>query len=135
MKKFFSLWKCTIRLFIILPALKNLKIQQPVTKEKNKSASDTFLNGVVGDKGVYTTVEDLLKFDKALYKGNPVEVEIINEAFQPAHEKLFINDNYGYGWRINAEDSANKIVYHAGWWKGFRSYFIRELGKRKQLLF
>ncbi|MBK7104962.1 MAG: beta-lactamase family protein [Ignavibacteriae bacterium] len=102
-------------------------------REKIK-AQDTFLNGVVGDKGVYTTVEDLLKFDKALYKGNPVEVEIINEAFQPAHEKLFINDNYGYGWRINAEDSANKIVYHAGWWKGFRSYFIRELGKKKTII-
>ncbi len=102
-------------------------------REKIK-AQNTFLNGVVGDKGVYTTVEDLLKFDKALYNGDPVETEILNEVFQPAHEKLFINDNYGYGWRINAQDSTNKIVYHTGWWKGFRSYFIRELGNKRTII-
>ena len=50
------------------------------------------------------------------------------------HEKLLINDNYGLGWRINAEDSTNKIVYHTGWWKGFRTYFIRELGKKKTII-
>ncbi|MBK7981067.1 MAG: beta-lactamase family protein [Ignavibacteriae bacterium] len=102
-------------------------------REKIK-AQDTFLNGVVGDKGVYTTVEDMLKFDQALYKGEPVQSEILEEAFKPMHEKLLINDNYGLGWRINAEDSTNKIVYHTGWWKGFRTYFIRELGKKKTII-
>ncbi|MCB0742633.1 MAG: serine hydrolase, partial [Ignavibacteriae bacterium] len=94
----------------------------------------TYLNGVVGDKGVYTTVEDMLKFDQALYKGEPVETQTLEEAFEPAHERLYISDNYGFGWRINASDSTNKIVYHTGWWKGFRSYFIRELGKKKTII-
>ncbi|MBK8944536.1 MAG: beta-lactamase family protein [Ignavibacteriae bacterium] len=103
-------------------------------EKENIKAQETFLNGVVGDKGVYTTVEDLLKFDRALYNGNPVEDKILKEAFQPMHTRLLINDNYGLGWRINAEDSTNKIVYHTGWWKGFRSYFIRELGKKKTII-
>ncbi len=102
--------------------------------KRRRRAEDSYLNGVVGDKGVYTTVEDLLKFDRALYNGEPVEKEILEEAFKPAHKRLYINDNYGFGWRINAADSTNKIVYHTGWWKGFRSYFIRELGKKKTII-
>ncbi|MCB0752290.1 MAG: beta-lactamase family protein [Ignavibacteriae bacterium] len=102
--------------------------------KRKRVAEDTYLNGVVGDKGVYTTVEDMLKFDQALYKGEPVETQTLEEAFEPAHERLYISDNYGFGWRINASDSTNKIVYHTGWWKGFRSYFIRELGKKKTII-
>lgn len=117
------------------------KDQSP--KEKNyavgytrrrRVAEDTYLNGVVGDKGIYTTPEDLLKFDQALYKGYPVEKKFLEEAFKPAHKRLYIHDNYGFGWRINAQDSTNKIVYHTGWWKGFRSWYIRELGTKKTII-
>jgi CubicO group peptidase (beta-lactamase class C family) len=101
---------------------------------RRRKAEDTYLNGVVGDKGVYTTVEDMLKFDQAMYSGYPLEIEILEEAFKPAHKRLYINDNYGFGWRINAQDSTNKIVYHTGWWKGFRSWFIRELGTKKTIV-
>ena len=101
---------------------------------RRRVAEDTYLNGVVGDKGIYTTVEDMLKFDQALYNGDPVELSILKEAYKPAHERLYIHDNYGFGWRINASDSTNKIVYHTGWWKGFRSYFIRQLGTKKTIV-
>ena len=112
------------------------KIENAATgyHKRRLKAEDHYQNGVVGDKGVYTTVEDLFKFDQALYKGTLVKKELLEEAFTPAHKRLYINDNYGYGWRINAADSTNKIVYHTGWWKGFRSYFIRELGKKKTII-
>ncbi len=102
--------------------------------KRRRKAEDSYLNGVVGDKGVYTTVGDMFKFDQALYRGYPVESEILAEAFKPQHKRLYINDNYGFGWRINAADSSNKIVFHTGWWKGFRSYFIRELGEKKTII-
>lgn len=102
--------------------------------KRKRKAENTYLNGVVGDKGIYSTVEDLFKFDQALYNGNPLKLNILEEAFKPAHDKLYIHDNYGFGWRINAKDSTNKIVYHTGWWKGFRSYFIRQLGKEKTII-
>lgn len=101
---------------------------------RKRKAEDTYLNGVVGDKGIYTTVEDMLKFDQALYNGNPVEAEVLAGAFKPAHKRLYIHDNYGFGWRINAKDSTNKIVYHTGWWKGYRSWFIRQLGEKKTII-
>lgn len=101
---------------------------------RRRKAEDTYLNGVVGDKGVYTTVEDLLKFDQALYRGTPVTTKTLEDAFKLAHKRLYKHDNYGFGWRINAADDNNKIVYHTGWWKGFRSWFIRELGKKKTII-
>lgn len=92
-----------------------------------------YQNGVVGDKGVYTTVEDLFKWDQALYKSLLVSEATLNEAFtegSPHFSKW--RDNYGFGWRIKA-DRVN-TVYHFGWWKGFRSYFIRDLYQEKTLI-
>ena len=58
----------------------------------------------------------------------------MSQAFEPQHKDLYQWDNYGLGWRIDAADPVNKVVYHTGWWKGFRSYFIRELGSKKTLI-
>jgi len=103
-------------------------------RSRRRKVSDNYQNGVVGDKGVYTTVEDLLKFDQALYSGKVVSKKNMEVAFTPAHKRLHVHDNYGLGWRINGKDPKNKIVYHSGWWKGFRSYFIRQLGTKKTII-
>lgn len=97
-------------------------------------ADNTYLNGVVGDKGIYSSVIDLYKLDVALREGSLVSKELLDKAFMPQHKDLYKWDNYGLGWRINAVDPLNKVVYHSGWWKGFRSYYIRELGTRKTLI-
>ena len=92
-----------------------------------------YQNGVVGDKGVYTTVEDLFKWDQALYQNILVSESTLQEAFtegSPHFSKW--KDNYGFGWRLKA-DRVN-TVYHYGWWKGFRSYFIRDLYQEKTII-
>lgn len=97
-------------------------------------ADNTYLNGVVGDKGVYASVIDLFKLDQGLRSGKLISQDIMDQAFEPQHPDLYTWDNYGLGWRIDASDTDNKVVYHTGWWKGFRSYFIRELGTDKTLI-
>lgn len=92
---------------------------------------NTYLNGVAGDKGIYSTVEDLYKFNRALFEGYLVTKEELNKAYIPAHDELYDHDNYGFGWRVNMRPDSSKVVYHTGWWKGFRSYFIRELESEK----
>ena len=99
-----------------------------------REIGNTYLNGVVGDKGVYSSAIDLFKLDQALYNGSLLADSTLEMAFEPQHKDLRIWDNYGLGWRINAKDPDNKIVYHTGWWKGFHTYFIRELGARKTLI-
>lgn len=99
-----------------------------------RRAENTYLNGVVGDKGIYSTVEDLNKFSSALFDGTLVKLDELKNAYQLGHKELYDNDNYGYGWRINMLPDSSKIVYHTGWWKGFRSYFIRSLKDYKTIV-
>jgi CubicO group peptidase (beta-lactamase class C family) len=92
-----------------------------------------YQNGVVGDKGIYASVEDLFKWDQALYNGLLVSDETLEEAYTPGSPKISKwKDNYGFGWRIRADRS--NTVYHYGWWKGFRTYFIRDLYQEKTII-
>ena len=92
-----------------------------------------YQNGVVGDKGIYSTVEDLFKFDQALYNGLLVSEETLMEAFTPGSPRRSRHrDNYGFGWRLKA--GRSNTIYHYGWWKGFRTYFIRDMEQEKTII-
>lgn len=95
--------------------------------------ADYYLNGVMGDKGVYSSVEDLFKFSLALDNGYPVSLQSLEEAFSPGSPPYYRRkDNYGFGWRI--KDSHDSTAYHFGWWKGFRTYFIRDMENNRTLI-
>ena len=89
-----------------------------------RSVGTTFLDGVIGDKGIYSSVEDLFKWDQALYDGKLLKDQTLNEAFEPKGKKAEARENYGYGWRMFYWGDV-KVIYHAGWWEGFQSLLIR----------
>lgn len=95
---------------------------------------DVYLNGVVGDKGVYSTTEDLLKFDRALEKNIFISDSLKKLAFSKMNLEENGNKNYGYGFRLKEHKKYGKIVYHTGWWKGFRSYFIKVMEKNQTII-
>ena len=98
-----------------------------------REMTDDYLNGVMGDKNIYTSVEDLYKFDQALDNFTLVPEELINEAFTPGSPKYWKRkDNYGFGWRIRG--GMDSTVYHFGWWKGFRTFYIRDMKHQKTLI-
>lgn len=92
-----------------------------------------YLNGVTGDKGAYSSVEDLFKLDQALYDETLLKQATLVEAFT-AHGGIPKNfkDDYGLGWRI--DKYRPNTVYHTGWWKGFRTMFIRKLDTRHTII-
>jgi CubicO group peptidase (beta-lactamase class C family) len=89
-----------------------------------------YLDGVTGDKGMYSSVEDLFLFDQALYNCPFMKAKTISEAFEPLADDIGKNKTYGFGWRIRLGDEYKKEVYHYGWWRGFRTYFIREMSDK-----
>ncbi len=83
------------------------------------------LDGATGDKGVYSTVEDLFKWDMALNSEKLVKISTLREAFQPAHTfRNMITKNYGFGWRLQLLDDGSWLTFHTGWWHGFKNYYM-----------
>ncbi len=90
------------------------------------SVVQNFLDGPVGDKGIYGTVKDLYLFDRALRAGVLLKKATLDSAYTPRNNWLRGHFNYGYGWRI-FESPGQKVVYHTGWWHGFRHIYLRDL--------
>lgn len=92
---------------------------------RGRKEAYTFLDDIYGDKNIYSTVRDLLKWDQALYTNELFKPETLAVAFTPySNEKPGIN-NYGLGWRMKLYPDGNKIIYHNGWWHGNNSCFQR----------
>ena len=90
-----------------------------------------YLNGVMGDKIMFSTVEDLYKYNLALDSGLLLPDSLQNEAFVPGSEKWKNDENYGFGWRMSKEHPDT--YFHFGWWKGYRSLIVREMAHRRFL--
>ena len=88
---------------------------------------DMHLDGVAGDKGIYSTVEDLYKWDQALYGNKLIRSSTLKEAFTPYSLETAGTKSYGLGWRMLNIYDSNKIVYHNGWWHGNNTCFYRFL--------
>jgi len=92
--------------------------------KKYRLLPETVNDGSVGDKGVYSTTEDLYKWDQALYSNDLVSHESLNEAFTGFKIRNKYDVPYGFGFRISNNDNK-KVVYHHGRWNGFRTSIYR----------
>jgi CubicO group peptidase (beta-lactamase class C family) len=102
------------------------RAHQTISHKYNGQAEpDTYFDGVIGDKGVYSTAEDMLKWDQGLYSGKIFTPEMLKLAYTPySHERPGIR-NYGLGWRLMVYPDSSEIVYHNGWWHGNNTVFYR----------
>lgn len=94
-----------------------------VGRRRPRQAQNEYLNGVKGDKIMFSNVEDMYRFKVAIDYGLLVPDSIQEEAFKPGSPKYSKRkDNYGFGWRISRKHPD--CYYHYGWWKGYRSFFM-----------
>jgi CubicO group peptidase (beta-lactamase class C family) len=90
------------------------------------SVAQNFLDGPVGDKGIYSTVGDLYIFDRTLRAGKLLKQSTMDSAYTPRNPLIHGHFSYGYGWRI-FEAPGQKVIYHTGWWHGFRHIYLRDI--------
>jgi CubicO group peptidase (beta-lactamase class C family) len=84
------------------------------------------MDAVYGDKNVYSTVRDLLKWNEALQNGSFVSVSTLeNLAYQPYSQETRGQKNYGLGWHLYFPPTEPPIIYHNGWWHGNNTVFKR----------
>ncbi len=76
------------------------------------------LDAVYGDKNIYSTPQDLLKFDIATYSEKFYSNKLRLEIFKGySYERPGVK-NYGLGIRLNEWDDTPTLFYHNGWWHG-----------------
>ena len=78
-----------------------------------------------GDKNIYTTAHDLLKWDQALTNGQLFKKETLDSAYTPLSNERRSIHNYGLGWRMMVFPNGKKFIYHNGRWHGSNAVFVR----------
>ncbi|HVK96603.1 MAG TPA: serine hydrolase domain-containing protein, partial [Flavisolibacter sp.] len=84
-----------------------------------------YLDLIYGDKNIYSSARDMLKWDKALRTNKFLSKASIDLSYTPTVTPVPYRPNYGLGWRLMFVPNGKKIVYHNGWWHGNRAMFIR----------
>ncbi|MEN8124019.1 MAG: serine hydrolase domain-containing protein [Bacteroidota bacterium] len=85
---------------------------------RHAKISGTVNDAIVGDKNVYSTAEDLLKWINGLNSGKIISKHNLKEMYSKGETKYGRKVPYGYGFRIN-DNSTEKVIYHNGKWNGF----------------
>ena len=76
----------------------------------NMEIAIDYLDGIYGDKNIYSTPRDLLKFDKARYAPFFLNPELIKKIYTGySHESKGIR-NYGLGIRMTEFEKANRFI-------------------------
>lgn len=90
---------------------------------KLKDQSST--SAVLGDGGIYSSVEDLYKWDQSLYANKILPAELKQEAF--AYHRLNNGDtvHYGFGWHLKKSPTGKQVIYHTGSTSSFRNIIYR----------
>jgi len=83
------------------------------------------LDGILGDKGIFSTVDDMFAWDRILYTNRLISQETLEEAYTESTTNKGKTFNYGYGWRIRKPEYEEPIIYHKGLWQGANPFFIR----------
>lgn len=99
------------------------------------SVVQNFLDGPVGDKGIYSTLHDLVLYDKYLRNERLLKNVSLDSAYVGRNKPVNGHFNYGYGWRMFDGKGMDKVVYHTGWWHGFRHIYVRDLDKDIVVIF
>ena len=93
-----------------------------------------FLDATYGDKNIYSTPRDLLKWDQALYTDQVIRPTLLDSAFTPySHERESVH-NYGLGFRLQMLPNGKKVVYHFGRWHGFNAAFARLMDEKATII-
>jgi CubicO group peptidase (beta-lactamase class C family) len=99
------------------------------------SVVQNFLDGPVGDKGIYSTLHDLVLYDKYLKNGRLLTQKSLDSAYKGRNKAIKGHFNYGYGWRMFDGEKDRKVVYHTGWWHGFRHIYVRDFQRDIVIIF
>ncbi len=145
-KKFYDFLKTTF--FDKLNMNSTFIFQDPIVYSLNtqgyfskwNKASKNYFDNVYGDKSIYTTAEDMLKWDQALYNDSIINQTELSNIFEKNNiisnfdEKTNIKKEYQFGWVFAEIENYGEITYHTGHWSGYNSLFFRDIKNKNTII-
>ncbi|SFM99811.1 CubicO group peptidase, beta-lactamase class C family [Chryseobacterium oleae] len=127
--------------YIFVPlGMKNTWVYDSSTSHKNRATGynkdkhlDDYSILTTGDGGIYSTPEDLFRFDQALRSFKLINKSNTDLMYTPAKLSDGKLSNYGFGWFIEESDGG-KTVSHTGGLSGFRAIFWRDLNNNSSII-
>ena len=120
------------RIFAPLGMSNTVAYENGISTVTNRAFGYTMRNGawtrrdqsltsaVLGDGGIYSSIDDLAKWDATLYDSRLLSDESRRLAFTPHTDTDKPDVKYGFGWRITGES-----LWHSGETSGFRNVIVR----------
>lgn len=79
---------------------------------------------VLGDDGIFASLEDFVRWEHALSSEQLVSRATLDLAFTSGQLRDGTETGYGFGWEVEGEGTARRIG-HDGSWAGFRTAIVR----------
>lgn len=123
-------------------AIKNFALGHIYVDEKKRFIrADSFpasnytiwLGNRKGPGRISSTAQDLLLWDRALYRNQLVSQVTLKEAFQPMKLNNDSLSYYGFGWSVN-RDTLHPVVSHTGSNPGYATKIVRFIQHHKTLI-
>ena len=100
-------------------------------------------DGLNGDDYVYTTVFDMLRWDRALREGTVLTAEEQRQMYTPGklnngEDAVYDEDDglgYGFGWAVGRDEELGLVVSHSGGMPGVGTWFERFLDADRVIVF
>jgi CubicO group peptidase (beta-lactamase class C family) len=93
-----------------------------------------WLDGIVGDGCVNSTVHDLLKWDRALYTNQLLSPKRMGEIFTGTTLADGTATEYGFGWFLGTIPEYGTIANHSGGWPGYSTFIERFMRDDKTII-
>ena len=103
---------------------KDINTAIPSYKGNNVQLAWDYLDAVYGDKNIYSTPRDLLKFDLARNAPTFLNSKLRSQIYKGYSNEHKGTKNYGLGIRMIEWETGQKFYFHNGWWHGNTSSYI-----------
>lgn len=96
----------------------------PSYKGNKVEIGKDYLDAIYGDKNIYSTPRDLLKFDGARNTPGFLNPELLRQVYTGYSNEHKGEKNYGLGIRMINWKTGQHFYYHNGWWHGNTSSYV-----------
>jgi len=103
---------------------KDKNVVTPSYRGNGQKIAFDYLDAVYGDKNIFSTPQDLLKFDMARNTEYFLSPELRHQIYQGFSNEHKGQKNYGLGIRMINWETGQNFYFHNGWWHGNMSSYV-----------